>query len=157
MSTRRLLPEPDRSRGTALETELTVRDGRGELLATGRGGGRRDAPRWTWHSPVLGRFTVEPVGAEPPRWFVTRSDGAPFGQLELRGRFLWRRLEVSDGRGLHLAVTPDGTVRAPDGAAVARLRRSGSEAAILDLDGRLPAAWRTLLVTASALLEDARA
>lgn len=153
MLTRRLLTDPVRSRGPRLETELTVRRGDGEVLATGRGGGRAGAPRWTWRSPALGTFTVEPAGTDPPRWFVTRSDGAPFGQLELRGRLLWRRLEVSDGRGLHLVVTADGTVRAPDGAAVARLRRSGSEAAVLDLDGDLPAAWRTLLVTASALLE----
>jgi hypothetical protein len=154
MLTRRLLPEPERSRAETLEAELTVRDGAGDLLAAGRGTGTRAAPSWTWRSPKLGLFTVEPAGSEPPRWLVARSDGAPFGQLELRGRLLWRRLEVSDGRGLHLVVTPDGTVRAPDGAAVARLRRSGTEAAVLDLDGRLPAAWRTLLVTASALLPD---
>lgn len=154
MLTRRLLPDPQRSRGATLETELTVRDGEGKLLASGEGRGRRDAPRWTWRSPQLGTFTVDPVGTDPPRWFVTRADGAPFGQIELRGLLLWRRLEVSDGRGLHLLVTADGTVRAPDGAPVARLRRSGTEAAVLDLDGKLPAAWRTLLVTASALLPD---
>jgi hypothetical protein len=155
MLTRRLLPTPTRSRADALETELTVRDGRGALLASGRGGGTPERPRWAWRSPQLGPFSVEPVGDDPPRWFVTRPDGAPFGQLELRGKLPWRRrLEVSDGRGLHLLVTADGTVRAPDGTAVARLRRSGSEAAILDLDGKLPAAWRTLLVTASALLDD---
>lgn len=155
MLTRRLLPVPTRSRAEPLETELTVRDGGGELLASGRRGGTQDRPSWAWRSPQLGHFTVEPVGDDPPRWFVTRPDGAPFGQLELRGKLPWRRrLEVSDGRGLHLLVTADGTVRAPDGAPVARLRRSRGEAAVLDLDGKLPAAWRTLLITASALLED---
>lgn len=152
MLIRRFLPESERPRGPDRGGELTVRDGRGELLASGRGEGTPHAPRWVWHSPTLGTFTVEPVGAEPHRWLVTRIDGAPFGQLEVRGRLLWRRIEVSDGRGLHLLVDPEGTVRAPDGAAVARLRRSEHEAAILDLDFRLPAAWRTLLVTASALL-----
>lgn len=151
MLTRRRLAPPERSRAL-LETRLTVRDGDGHLLATGHGSGRRDAPSWTWRSPLLGTFHVEPAGVEPPRWFVTRPDGAPFGQLELRGRLLWRRLEVSDGRGLHLLVSPDGTVREPDGTPVARLRRQGAEAAVLD--GELPTAWRTLLVAASALLHD---
>lgn len=152
MLTRRRLAPPERSRAL-LETGLTVRDRDGRLLATGDGHGRRAAPSWTWRSPLLGTFHVEPAGAEPPRWFVTRPDGAPFGQLEIRGRLLWRRLEVSDGRGLHLLVSPDGTVREPDGTPVARLRREGSEAVVLD--DELPTAWRTLLVAASALLDDA--
>jgi hypothetical protein len=150
MLTRRLLAPPDRSRAL-LEAELTVRDGDGRLLATGHGGVRGNVPTWTWRSPLLGTFHVEPAGVDAPRWFVTRPDGAPFGQLELRGRLLWRRIQVSDGRGLHLLVSPDGTVREPDGAPVARLRRDGDEVAILD--GDLPTACRTLLAAASALLD----
>jgi hypothetical protein len=153
MPTLRLLPTRAWSRAEPLETGLTVRDGWGELLASGHATGTADAPSWRWRSPELGAFAVEHVGEDPPRWFVTIPDGAPFGQIELRGRLPWRRhLEVSDGRGLHLEVTADGTVRAPDGQKVARLRRTGTEAAVLDHDGNLPRAWRTLLVTASALL-----
>lgn len=153
MTSLRLLPTRTWSRAEPLGTGLTVRDGWGEVLASGRATGTEASPSWRWRSPELGAFTVEHVGEDPPRWFVSIPGGAPFGQIELRGRLPWRRrLEVSDGRGLHLLVTADGTVRAPDGGEVARLRRTGEDAAVLDHDGQLPRAWRTLLVTASALL-----
>jgi hypothetical protein len=147
----RLLPRRSPSL-TDVATQMVVRDGDGRVLARAEGARTPRGPRWTWRSATFGTFGVEPVGDEPPRWLLTRGDGFPVGQLEVRAALLGPQLEVSDGRGLHLIVTASGTVRTPDRRAVARLRRTAAEETVLDLDGRLPAAWRNLLVAASPLI-----
>ena len=142
---------PFASPATTTDGSVVVRDETGARLAEARRRGNGDRARWRWSAvdPELGTFVVEPSRTTGHVWLVTRTDGAPFGQLEIRGSLLRRRLELTDGRGLHLAVSPLGAVRAPDGQIVARFSRDSGGRVQLALCADLDATWRTLLLAAA--------
>lgn len=139
---------PFASPGTTTAGSVVVRDGEGAHLAEARRRGSGDRARWRWSAtdPDLGTFVVEP-GIDDRSWLVTRTDGAPFGELHVRGT-LRRRLEVTDGRGSHVEILPSGTVRGPDGTTVARVTRDGDARVRLAVLADLDPTWQTLLLAA---------
>jgi hypothetical protein len=142
---------PFHSPSTTTVGAVVVRDEHGTRIAEARRRGDGPRARWRWsaNDELLGTFVVEPTGDTGRGWLVTRTDGAPFGELTVRGRFR-RRLEITDGNDAHLVVHPSGSVRDHHQRMVARLRDLGDDRVQLELcRDDLDPVWRSLLLAAT--------
>jgi hypothetical protein len=148
LSLRPLAPFAQPSTTTA--GSVVVRDRAGTRIAEARRRGDGGRARWRWsaHDAELGTFVVEPRDGEERCWFVTRVDGAPFGQLEVVGS-LRRKLVITDGTGRRLTVSAWGAVRDSEGRKVARIHDNGADRVELDLLDDVDATWRSLLLAAT--------
>jgi hypothetical protein len=74
---------------------------------------------WRWSGGGVEPFAVEDEG-DLQSFLVTRSDGAPFGRIRVRG-WLRVRLEALDARAVQVVVQHDGRLRRPDGTEIGSL------------------------------------
>jgi hypothetical protein len=84
---------------------------------------------WRWTGGDVEPFAIEDEG-DLQSFLVTRSDGAPFGRIRVRG-WVRVRLEATDASAVRFVAQADGRLCAPDGEELGRLElRSPTEVAV---------------------------